>query len=219
MTTPLPTTFSASARIDYETPPGGITITGYIARRMHKTVLLNGLEELIISDSAAALVRFGVYAMAAATSRGPARYQPRFDGPGTTIESFDPETGAKVMVKQLSRSPHIRFSYQVDLQEGGTISGEEEITGTVIGLRGLGMPAPSTFDYVNADENYKAHASGTIHSELAFGIGSRKIRGYGELMLEDNQGNKATVVLNRKGKLVATATNSDNNTRTFHIQL
>jgi len=188
-------------RMHYETPPGGITITGYIVRRMHKTSLVEGIETQVKNDTRKALAQFGTYAIASATSWGPALYQPQFDGPGTAITETDPETGAVVTVTQLPRNPHYTFTYRVQLPDGGQITGREEITGTTIGLRGLGMPAPSRFEFTSVDGTYKARATGVIHSELAPRIGRWNIRGYGELVLEDNQGNHGKLHLNRKGEV------------------
>jgi hypothetical protein len=189
-------------RMHYETPPGGITITVYIVRRMHKTILLKDIEDTLKTRPEQALALFASYAIASATSWGPALYQPRFDGPGSVISETDLGTGAIVTVTQQPRNPHYTFSYRVQLPGGGLISGGEEITGTTVGLRGLGMPAPSRFEYTNRDETYKAIAIGIINSELAPRIGRWSIRGYGELSLEDNQGNTGTLKLNRKAEVV-----------------
>lgn len=188
-------------RMQYETPPQGITLTGYIVRRMHKTRLLIDMAGLVESDPRAALAAFGAYAAAAGTSYGPALYQPRFDSPGSVITEDDPDTGARVTVRQHERSPHYTFSYDVHLPDGSQISGEEKVLGTTVGLRGLGMPAPSTFQYQSADGSYRAFVSGTIYSELAPGLGRWRVRGYADLQLEDNQGNRGTLELDREGRL------------------
>lgn len=199
VTTSLPLT--GSKRMNYETPPRGTTITGYIVRRMHKTRLLEGMQDLIASSSAEALAKFAVYAAAAGTSYGPALYQPRFDRPGSVISEPDPETGAVVTVSQGERAPHYAFHYVVELPNGGKISGEERILGTTVGLRGLGMPAPSQFKFEDPGSGYKAFASGTVHSELAPGLGRWRIRGYADLQLEDNLGFRGSLVLDRKGQI------------------
>lgn len=192
---------TGNRRMQYETPPQGITLTGYIVRRMHKTRLLSDMADLVKSDPRAALAAFGSYAAAAGTSYGPALYQPRFDSPGSVITEVDPETGAVVTVRQHERSPHYTFSYEVRLPDGSRIHGEEKVLGTTVGLRGLGMPAPSSFQFESADGAYRAFVSGTIHSELAPGLGRWRVRGYSDLQLEDNQGNRGTLTLDRKGRL------------------
>lgn len=198
-TTALPLT--GKRRMAYETPPQGITLTGYIARRMHKTRLLEDMVSLVREDPLEALVRFGMYAAAAGTSYGPALYQPRFDGPGAVVSEQDPDTGARITVQQNARSPHYSFSYEVNLPDGSRITGEEQILGTTVGLRGLGMPAPSAFRFDSADGAYQAFASGTIHSELAPGLGRWRVRGYADLQLEDSSGNRGALSLDRKGRL------------------
>ena len=72
MTTPL---FSKT-RMQYEMPREGITIGGYVARRLHKTSLLKPVPDFLKDDSARALAQIALYAAAASTSFGPAVYQP-----------------------------------------------------------------------------------------------------------------------------------------------
>ncbi len=188
-------------RMQYETPPQGITLTGYIVRRMHKTRLLAGIEAAAASQPAEALAQFAVYAAAAATSWGPALYQPAFDSPGAERVENDPDTGALVRVVQKPRNPHYQFTYEVELPGGGLITGRESITGTTVGLRGLGMPAPSFFMYSSPNGEYEARASGVVYSELGFGFPNWVVRGYGELSLEDNQENRGQLTLDRSGKI------------------
>jgi hypothetical protein len=191
---------TGKTRMYYETPPKGITITGYIVRRMHKTRLLNSMTDLFENSPPKALAQFGIYAVAAGTSYGPALYQPRFDQPGSVVSETDPETGAIVTVKQEARSPHYSFSYRVEMKNGNRITGSEQILGTRVGLRGLGMPAPSNFLF-ESSTGYKATATGLISSELAPGLGRWRVRGYAELTIEDNLGNQGQITLDRKGRL------------------
>ena len=160
MTAPL---FSKT-RMQYETPREGITIGGYVARRLHKTVLLKPVPDFLKDDSARALAQIALYAAAASTSFGPAMYQPDSDPEGAAFETRDPETNARVVV---TYQGNLRFSYRVELDGVGTLSGVETITGTTVGLRGLGMPAPTTFKFAAAEGNYHANIMGIITSELA----------------------------------------------------
>jgi hypothetical protein len=185
-------------RMQYETPPEGISIGGYIARRLHKTALLANVPALLQTAAAQALAQLALYAAAASTSFGPALYQPRGDAPGTQLLTVDPQTGAQVCV---SNEGDLRFSYSVSYAGVGTLTGAETITGTTVGLRGLGMPAPSTFAFVSADGNYRAQLGGTITSELAPRIGAWRIRGYGSLDLSDSAGNHGRLVLDRAGRV------------------
>ena len=207
MTAVLP--FTGVERMNYETPPQGITLTGYIVRRMHKTRLLAEMADLVAESPAQALAQFGVYAAAAGTSYGPAMYQPRFDRPGAEVTETDPETGAVVTVHQGKREPHYAFTYEVRLPDGSRIAGEEKILGTTVGLRGLGMPAPSQFEYQHAQDGYRAAANGVINSELAPGLGRWRVRGYADLQLEDNRGNRGSISLDRKGRIEIEITSED----------
>jgi hypothetical protein len=78
--------------------------------------------------------------------------------------------------------------------------GSETITGTTVGLRGLGMPAPSKFTFTSGD--YSATFTGVITSELALSLfGNTRIRAYGFLDLKDNAGNIGRLDLNRSGDI------------------
>lgn len=211
--------FTGPERMNYETPPSGISLTGYIVRRMHKTRLLEDMPELVEKNPLEALARFGMYAAAAGTSYGPAMYQPRFDRPGAPITETDPDTGAEVTVQQGEREPHYTFRYEVRLPDGSRITGEEKILGTTVGLRGLGMPAPSQFMYEHAVHGYQAAANGVIHSELAPGLGRWRVRGYADLQLEDKLGNRGRLTLDRKGRIEVELSAEDGERFTTFLQL
>ncbi len=102
---------------------------------MHKTDLLSAAAAHLPQDVPAALAHFGLFAAAASASYGPARYQPRFDAPGRTVDATDPATGAATQVVFEGSSPHLRFSDQITLTGDGEVSGHEEITGApAVGL-------------------------------------------------------------------------------------
>ena len=183
-------------RMEYETPRGGITIGEYIARRLHKTELLQAVAEYAKKDTAQALAQIALYAIAGSTSFGNAMYQPASNVRGQVIETTDSSTGARVRV---ICHGYTTFEYEIVLNNVGILTGEEHITGTTVGLRGLGMPAPSTFEFESADGKYQATLQGIITSELAPGIGRWRIRGYGKLNLRDNAGNQGTLTLDRSG--------------------
>lgn len=185
-------------RMEYETPRGGISIGEYIARRLHKTELLKPVASLLATDTANALAQIALYAMAGSTSFGPALYQPDGNARGEMIETTDPATGAHVRV---ICSGYNAFGYVITYQGVGKLTGQEQITGTTVGLRGLGMPAPSTFEFKAADETYTASLQGIITAELVPGIRSWRIRGYGKLNLRDSAGNHGTLMLERSGAL------------------
>jgi len=185
----------------YELPPEGISLLGYIVRRMHKTEWLVGIPKLLSQgDSARALEQVAMYAVVSSTSFGRAHYQPRFNRTGDTITETDPSTGATVTARLDSSTPHYHISYEATMPNGDIFKGSEEITGTTVGLRGLGMPAPSRFTF-ESDE-YRAELTGIITSELALSlIGHTRIRAYGSLNFKDNAGNTGRLALKRDGNV------------------
>lgn len=212
--------FAGEQRMRYEIPPGGISLTGYIVRRLHKTALLDDMVQALPNDPALALAHFGIYCAAAATSWGPAYYQPGFDRPGTARSERDPDTGAQVTVRQLVRDPHYNFAFEITLPDGGTIRGSESITGTTVGVQGLGMPAPSSFEYHSADGSYQAQAVGIITSELAPRLFQMwQVRGYGRLQLSDSHGSRGALELTRQGTITARVTRADGKTLTASCQI
>jgi len=185
----------------YELPPAGITLLGYIVRRMHKTLLLNNVSELISKDKAGdALEQIALYTVASSTSFGRAHYQPHFNSVGEEISEADPGTGAMVRARLEASSPTYQISYSAIMPNGDTFSGREEITGTTVSLRGLGMPAPSKFSFKSG--NYTTELVGILTSELALSlIGRTRIRAYGSLKIKDSVGNKGDVELDRQGRI------------------
>jgi len=188
----------------YELPPKGITLLGYIVRRMHKTEWLALVPDLLTQgDSVKALEQVAIYTAISSTSYGRAYYQPNFNATGDSISEPDPATGAEVTARLDSRSPHYHISYDVVMPNGDTFKGSEEITGTTVGLRGLGMPAPSRFTYASGE--YTAELIGIITSELALSlVGRTRIRAFGSLNFKDNAGNIGRLELKRDGSLSIT---------------
>ena len=185
----------------YELPPEGITLLGYIVRRMHKTEWLVKASALLAEEQTAqALEHAAVYAASSSTSYGRAHYQPQFNRTGEVLSEVDPVTGAIITAKLDSTSPHYNISYEAVMPNRDIFRGSETITGTTIGLRGLGMPAPSKFTFISG--NYTAEFIGIITSELALSLfGNTRIRAYGFLNLKDNAGNTGRLDLNRAGDI------------------
>ena len=185
----------------YELPPEGISLLGYVVRRMHKTAWLTSVRALLADGrSADALARVAMYAVAASTSFGPAYYQPRFNAVGERVSEPDPETGAAVWAELKSSSPTYKISYAANLPNGDIFSGDEDITGTTVGLRGLGMPAPSKFHF--RSDAYEANLTGILTSELALSfIRGTRIRAYGFLNFNDNAGNSGKLTLDRANNI------------------
>ncbi len=185
----------------YELPPEGITLLGYIVRRMHKTEWLAKASVALAEGKTEQALEFAaVYAVAASTSFGRAYYQPRFNRVGDQVREPDPATGAIVTARLESDSPHYHITYEATLPNGSTFKGSERITGTTVGLRGLGMPAPSKFSFTAG--TYTAEFEGILTSELALSLfGGTRIRAYGFLSLKDNCGNTGRLELNRAGDI------------------
>jgi len=190
--------------VRYELPPEGITLLGYIVRRMHKTAWLAPVQEMLAQgQSVKALEYIATYTAASSTSYGRAYYQPNFNATGDSVSEQDPTTGAEVTARLDSRSPHYQISYDVIMPNGDSFKGNEEITGTTVGLRGLGMPAPSRFTFTSGE--YKAEITGIITSELVLSLlGRTRIRAYGLLNFKDNAGNTGRLELKRDGSLTIT---------------
>jgi hypothetical protein len=181
----------------YELPPEGISLLGYGVRRMHKTKMLADVPRLVdAGETAAALGQVAAYTAAASTSFGRAYYQPAFNSEGEQVCETDPTTGAQVTAKLEANRPHILVSYTVEMPDRSYFTGFEEITGTIVGLRGLGMPAPSEFHYRSGD--YTATLKGTITSELVlWPFGRTRIRAYGWLRAGDSTGHAGRVEVER----------------------
>lgn len=185
----------------YELPSAGTTLLGYVVRRMHKTQWLTSVPVLIAENkSSDALAQVAMYAVTSSTSFGRAYYQPQFNSTGAEISEADPMTGAMVTAKLVSTSPHYLITYTAAMPNGDVFSGSEEITGTTVGLRGLGMPAPSKFNFKSGD--YTAELTGILTSELALSlIGQTRIRAYGFLNFNDNAGNTGKLTVDRNNKI------------------
>jgi hypothetical protein len=185
----------------YELPAEGTTLLGYIVRRMHKTEWLAKVAEALKEKlTVKALEYASVYAATSSTSFGRAYYQPDFNREGDKVTEADPVTGAIVTAKLESISPHYNISYQAIMPNNDTFKGSETITGTTVGLRGLGMPAPSKFKYTSGE--YMAEFEGLITSELALSLlRNTRIRAYGFLNIKDNHGNTGRLELNRAGDI------------------
>jgi hypothetical protein len=195
----------------YELPPEGTSLLGYIVRRMHKTAWLAPVPEFLSQgQSAKAIESVAIYAAVSATSYGRAHYQPSFDATGDSLSEPDPVTGALVTARLESRSPHYHISYDVSMPNGDTFKGSEEITGTTVGFRGLGMPAPSRFTFTSGE--YSADLTGIITSELALSLfGNTRIRAYGSLNFTDNAGNSGRLELKRDGSLILIVNEQESN--------
>jgi hypothetical protein len=190
-----------------------VSLVRYVCRRTAKTRLLLGLAEHLPADGLGqpdlALATFGAFCAAAAASHGHGYRQPWFDAAGAEAAERDPETGAAIVARLVTRGPGSRFGLTVraDVPGIATIEASEEITGTTIGLHGLGMPAPSRFALRTIEPlaSWSATATGTITAELAPSWRGTLVRGHGTLELADDRGARGMVTLGRDGRIQARA--------------
>ena len=98
------------------------------------------------------------------------------------------------------------------LENVGVLTGAETIQGTTVGLRGLGMPAPTTFQFTSEQGDYHAQVVGLMTSELGPGLGRWTIRGYGKLELSDSAGNRGWLTVDQSGRVFGSLRSSDQKT-------
>jgi hypothetical protein len=217
------------ARAAYETH--GTSFVSYLARRAAKTRLLRPLKELLDAkrgggpERAAALTCFAYYAVAASTSYGRGYRQPAFND-ATESHERDRETGARIVAVDVGLQREIKAQIRATLPGIGAFLANEQVLGTTVGLRGLGMPAPSRLSF-EVDESgraaglvaWRGEAIGTIVTELAPTIGGSKVRAYGSLELRGSDGSRGTVRFDREGLLNVEVTDPQGDTLRLHAPL
>ena len=94
----------------YELPPEGITLLGYIVRRMHKTDWLAKVSSALAEGKPAKALEYAaVYAATSSTSFGRAYYQPDFNQAGEIVSEADPVTGAIITARLKAHRHTIAF--------------------------------------------------------------------------------------------------------------
>lgn len=185
----------------YELPPERISLTGHLARRAHKTALLqDAAGRVVADDSVGALLAFGRYVAAATVSYGRAYYQPTFDAAGAVHTEPDPATGMPVRVEVVSRKPSLRTELVVE-GSGWRLRIEETIQGTSFGFGSIGMPSSTKAMFTMGA--YEANATGIMTLELVPLPLMTRVRGRGELSLRDSAGNLGRLTVSRRGALIA----------------
>lgn len=219
---------SADARADYETE--GTTFLQYLARRAAKTVILEPLEQLLAvrrpggSLPAAALVCFAYYAVAASTSYGRGYRQPRFSSERSAVEE-DRERPSVITAKSIGARGDLAAEITAEVSGIGRFVGNERILGTTVGLRGLGMAAPSQFSFETIGGRgaaliaWRGEARGTVTTELAPSLRGTTVRAYGSLTLNDNAGSTGSASLNRDGEVSITVTDAAGGRYTLNAPL
>ena len=219
---------SADARADYETD--GTTFLQYLARRAAKTVILEPLQQLLAVKRpggpipAAALVCFAYYAVAASTSYGRGYQQPTFSSQRSATEE-DRETSAVITATSIGARGDLAAEITAEVAGIGRFVGKERILGTTVGLRGLGMAAPSQFSFETAQGRgatllaWRGEARGTVTTELAPSFRGTTVRAYGSLALSDDAGSTGTATLNREGEVSITVTDRSGGVYTLNAPL
>jgi len=200
---------SGDARAPYETH--GTTFLQYLARRAAKCRILAPLGTLLMEERpggaefSGALACFAYYAVAASTTYGSGYRQPEFTDE-QIVEERDPETGALVSAINSGNRREIAAKIRATVPKIGIYDASERILGTTVGIRGLGMPAPSTFSFeVDASGRraglaaWRGTARGTITTELAPSLRGSRIRAYGALDLNGSDGSRGRAEITREG--------------------
>lgn len=219
---------SADARADYETD--GTTFLQYLARRAAKTVILKPLEGLLAVRRtggplpAAALVCFAYYAVAASTSYGRGYRQPTFSSERSATET-DRETTSVITARSVGARGDLAAEITAEVEGIGRFVGNERILGTTVGLRGLGMAAPSQFSFETPRERgaslmaWRGEARGTVTTELAPSFRGTSVRAHGSLALSDDAGSTGKATLNREGEVLITVTDRSGGVYTLNAPL
>ena len=206
---------SADARADYETD--GTTFLQYLARRAAKTVILEPLQQLLAVQRpggpipAAALVCFAYYAVAASTSYGRGYRQPTFSSERSAVEQ-DRERSSVITARSVGARGDLAAEITAEVAGIGRFIGNERILGTTVGLRGLGMAAPSQFSFETTRGRgatllaWRGEARGTVTTEIAPSLRGTTVRAYGSLALSDDAGSTGTATLSREGEVSITVT-------------
>jgi hypothetical protein len=203
-------------RAAYETY--GTSFLQYLARRAAKSRILLPLRDLLAvkrrggPEYAGALTCFAYFAVAASTTYGKGYRQPEFTAE-RRVEERDRQTGALITARSAGDGRSIAAEVDLTLPDIGQFRGSERILGTTVGLRGLGMAAPSTFSFAIDESGHRAglaawwgEGRGTITTELAPSLRGTTIRAYGELALTGSDGSRGRATLDRDGRLTVEVT-------------
>jgi len=202
---------AGDARATYET--SGTSFLQYLARRAAKSRILLPLGTLLRSDRAGgpefagALVCFAYYCVAASTTYGSGYQQPSFTDE-QIVEELDRETGVAVRATNTGGRREIAAKISATLPKIGLYESSERVLGTTVGIRGLGMPAPSIFSFeVDASGRraglaaWRGTARGTITTELAPSFSGSRVRAYGSLDLHGSDESRGRAEITRDGRV------------------
>ena len=219
---------SADARADYETEE--TTFLQYLARRAAKTVMLEPLQQLLAVRRsggpipAAALVCFAYYAVAASTSYGRGYRQPTFSSERSAVEQ-DRERDSVITARSVGTRGDLAAEITAEVEGIGRFVGNERILGTTVGLRGLGMAAPSQFSFETTRGRgapllaWRGEARGTVTTELAPSLRGTTVRAHGSLVLSDDAGSTGKATINRDGEVSITVNDRSGGVYTLNAPL
>lgn len=185
--------------IDYEFPPHGTTKLGYMVRRMHKTEQLLTVPSLIAQRHfAQAVEQVGLYMTTAMVSFGRLPYEPSREAIGSSFSADDPATGATVTATYESDLPQVTYSFQIVMPNGGTVTGYESRQNAELSTRGWGTPIALNMTYTLAQSSYEMAIQGEVTREIVPRLaGPWHMRAFGQLTVQDKQGNTAVILLRR----------------------
>jgi hypothetical protein len=199
-----PPSLVESSFIRYEFPPEGITTLGHVVRRMHKTVMLTEVEEMLSANQYVdAMSRLTTYALAAAVSFGQLFYEPGKDRIGSSVSEKDPDTGALVNATLMKMCPQEHYSYVVQMPDGSRFQGSEFSKEQNYSMTGWMLPVAVNYDYVSADETWMAKLSGQIFREIVPRLaGPWQIRATADLKMSDSTDLCGNAALSRDAKIM-----------------
>ena len=185
--------------VQYELPPEGISLLGYVVRRMHKTQLLEDVSTMLAAkQTTQALYSVAHYTAAASVTFGKLYYEPRPDRLGSTHKENDPRTGASVSAMLESIAPNMGLSCAVSLPGGAYFHGREISRDASASLRGWVNPTTCAFHFHHETPAYTAKIKGNITREIVPHVaGPWHMRAHGTLELQDSAGNVGRLILRR----------------------
>jgi hypothetical protein len=194
-----PVEFVEGSFTQYELPPEGISLLGYVVRRLHKTELLASVPDLLHQENIMpALFAVAHYTAASSVTFGKLYYEPRRDRPGSIRTENDPHTGAAVTAVLESSSPDICLAYDVSLPSGACFHGRETNSDASVSLRGWVHTVICQFQFHHPATNYTATINGNILREIVPHLaGPWHIRAHGSLELSDSYGHAGRLILQR----------------------
>jgi hypothetical protein len=196
----------------YELPPEGISLLGYVVRRWHKTELLGQLPQLLAQGGETkqrlALLQVAHYAAASLVTFGSLFYEPVLDAVGSRRMEADPQTGAEVTAVLESIHPAQVCYTEVALPWGGWVHGRETTQHNQVNLHGWIHSVTCDLDFYHPTPHFTSHIRGNLIREIVPRLaGPWHMRAHGTLELQDNAGHVGRLILRRDATATVLITN------------